>query len=81
MKNLLILLITSASTSLFAAVNTKLNIPSEPSQKSIKKAIILLKKASAGTDKSYNLKNARKLISITTKKVRFNAAVYIAGDK
>jgi hypothetical protein len=81
MKALLASTALLVSTQSVAAVYTTLNKPAEPSNYKIKKAITALKKATKNESKSYNLKTARKLIAVTTKKEKYNAAVYINGNK
>lgn len=79
MKSILFILILS--TSVFARVSTSLNVPAEPSSEKIEWAIKHLKNASKNINKSQNLKTARKLISKTTKKITYSAAVYVNGNK
>lgn len=81
MKSIVTILTLTFSLQSFAAIYTKLNVPAQPSSYKINKAIKALKKASTGINKASNLKEARDLIKMTTKKVRYNAAIYVNGNK
>ncbi len=82
MKKLILALIASAiSLNTLAAISTSIKVPRPVSKKEINIAIAALQKASKGIDRRKNVAIAKKLLNGSQKTLKFNAAVYVNGNK